>query len=187
MTDQVTTKTCKKCQEDKLLEFFTKNKGCLSGRENTCKKCTGIYNQNYYLINKNKIIERSKKYYADNTEICKERNKVYYKKNTGKCLLINRAWQRNNKEKVKEYRKKADIKRGGKAHKSAKVWVKNNLERINYLKSKSRENLSDSYVKSIITKGSSVKRQLIPKELIELKRINILITREIRKQQQCQN
>ena len=65
---------------------------------------------------------------------------------------------------------------------AAKAWREANPERVK-AKSKAYVNrLTDAYVAGLL----AINRDQCPQELIELKRINVLITREIRKQQ-CQN
>jgi len=65
-----------------------------------------------------------------------------------------------------------------------KSWKEKNRARANKLSSlsqkKSIENLSDAYVKLVICQGCDLKRNEIPKELIEVKRISILINRKLK-------
>jgi regulator of replication initiation timing len=44
----MTTKTCKKCGEEKALELFAKGKGYVNGRKNECKKCHSNRMTEYY-------------------------------------------------------------------------------------------------------------------------------------------
>jgi hypothetical protein len=46
---------------------------------------------------------------------------------------------------------------------------------------KNRNSLSDNIIKVLLLKGTRLKRKDIPKELIQLKRMNIIITRQLRK------
>ena len=53
-----------------------------------------------------------------------------------------------------------------------------------YAENKDRESLSNNYIKKLLISRSRIVRKDIPPELIELKRIQIKITREIRNQAQ---
>jgi hypothetical protein len=71
------TKICSKCGEDKEVCMFNKNKRNKSGLRAECKKCQF----EYYTINSDKLKERRKERYLENTLIELNRNKIYYEKN----------------------------------------------------------------------------------------------------------
>ena len=66
---------------------------------------------------------------------------------------------------------------------SSKAWALANPEKIKAIKKAWAAKYTDLYVANLI----GLKFYQCPQELIELKRINLQITREIRNQQQCQN
>jgi len=177
-------KVCNKCNEEKPLGLFGKHKRCSDGHGGTCKKCLSIYNKKYYLNNEEKIKERSNLNYAENIERCKEKNHMYYQKNKDKCIEISKKWQENNPEKCKEYRKAKNINRLGKYKDIQKLWVINNIEAVKEnrktRKKFNSENLTDSYVRGMLQKRTQMSGGDLPQELVELKRIQLLITREIR-------
>ena len=110
------------------------------------------------------------------THNCRDcRNKIsleFYKNNKDKVLIRSRSYNDTNRIKLAS---------------SARAYRNKNMERFLYCQAKRRkyevDNLTDAYV----AKRLSLKLSKCPQELIELKRINLLITREIRNQQQCQN
>ena len=101
------TKKCNKCCEIKTVDNFTKHKTSKDGLRSYCKECQKIITKLDYDKNKEKIKLRKKKYYSSeegkNKE--KERRRKYYLKN--KIAENNRsnAWNKNNKDKMKEYKK----------------------------------------------------------------------------------
>ena len=57
------------------------------------------YNKQYYQNNKQKLIEKANKYYAENIENIKE----YYAENKGKITLQRKEYYAENKDKIKKY------------------------------------------------------------------------------------
>ena len=84
------TKVCKKCLVDKLLSDFNKNKNTNDGLQVNCKICNKEYKKQYYIDNKDKILEKHKEYYIENKKIIIERVKI---------------WGDNNKDKIGQYKK----------------------------------------------------------------------------------
>lgn len=75
-------KICICCNEYKETSNFYKTKG----KNNRCKVCCLNYQKDYYIRNKNKILEQSSiktKSYENKTKK-KEYNKIYHKSNLGK-------------------------------------------------------------------------------------------------------
>jgi len=89
-------KTCKKCQKTLPLESFHRHKGFKDGRRAVCKECSCAH---------------SKKYYAENRE---------------KHMEVCRQWQRDNRDKVNEYQKRARKKH----REVTRRWNQNNPDRI---------------------------------------------------------
>ena len=84
------TKICKKCLDNKLLSDFSKNKNTKDGLQDKCKICVKEYKKQYYIDNKDKILEKGKEYYIENQKIIIDRVKI---------------WGNNNKNKVEQYKK----------------------------------------------------------------------------------
>lgn len=83
-------KICKKCLADKLISDFSKNKNTKDGLQDKCKICVKEYKKQYYINNKDKILEKAKEYYIENQKIIIDRVKI---------------WGDNNKNKVEQYKK----------------------------------------------------------------------------------
>jgi hypothetical protein len=94
-------KICKKCQKEKCVTEFNKNKNQKDGLQTHCKLCNTEYKRKYYIENKGNILDKGKDYYKNNREEIIYRNKI---------------WSENNKEKTTEYKKK---------------YVENNRQEIN--------------------------------------------------------
>lgn len=126
-------KKCKKHGD--LTEKDIIKKGKLqSGRQAyRCKRCQQELHKSNYQSNKEKIVEKVKKYRADNVEKVIEWKRDYFEK---------------NKERYRERKREND---------------KN-------LYAKSREELSDRYIKNLIIRRSELKFNDVPNEFVELKR-----------------
>ena len=69
----MTSKTCVKCKETKLFEYFGKHTQMKDGYLNTCKSCIREYRKGWYKENRERDLERHKKYYEENKEHIKAR------------------------------------------------------------------------------------------------------------------
>lgn len=75
--EPITTKICKKCGAEKLIENFVKQK-------RICKDCKKEYLKNWNNINSDHVRELRKKKYKDNCELKKEYSRNYFRKNKEK-------------------------------------------------------------------------------------------------------
>lgn len=82
-------KKCTTCKTEKPLEDFYKDKNQKDGREIYCKECrkrARIVNydirQQYYLNNKDSILQKKKQDYIKNKKAYLDKNKKYYNNNT---------------------------------------------------------------------------------------------------------
>jgi len=85
------TKVCNKCSIKKDICEFAKDKNRYDGLQPLCKICNKEYKSQYYLDNKEKILNKSKIFYKKNKDFIKKRVKV---------------WGKNNEDKTKNYKKK---------------------------------------------------------------------------------
>jgi hypothetical protein len=81
----------------------------------------------YYLNNKEKLLEQRKEYYLNNKEKIKERKKEHYLNNKEKILAQQKEYQLNNKGKIKEYQ----LKNKEKIKERKKKYHLNNKEKTN--------------------------------------------------------
>lgn len=152
---KLTTKVCSKCKEEKALADFGKCTSKRDGVTSHCKLCKRIASANYRKNNPDK----AKQYYVNNREDMLERKKIFNKNNPE----IRRYYRENNKEKIKSI---------------GKEYRKNNLYKINERKKSYIANLADSYVLQRL----QIRKDQATPELIELKRAQLQLTREIRNQ-----
>lgn len=96
------TKLCKKCNLDKSLDFFNKDKSKKDGYRNSCKDCQREYTNEYYITNKDIINEKNKKWKEDNKDKLKDISKDYYESNKEQILVKSSIYFQNNKEKNRE-------------------------------------------------------------------------------------
>jgi hypothetical protein len=125
------TKICGKCKEQKTRDMFSKNKNHKDGLENYCKECTKKRTQEYYIKNREKILQKDKMWQIKNKENIKKyqkeyreknkerldkymketkeqrtkRNKQYYKLNKEKILEKHKKYVQENKDHINEYQK----------------------------------------------------------------------------------
>ena len=98
-------RVCKKCNKEKPLNQFVRNKNCKFDREYTCKACAKIRHREWFVLNKDRERERKKKWRHNNRDTVKARRKKYYRENNEKCKNINKSYRNNNKEKICAHRK----------------------------------------------------------------------------------
>jgi len=102
-------KVCTICQEEKVLEDFTFEKGNKKdGRRASCKECCRKKNAEYIKANPDKKLESDRKSYEKLKEKKLAQKKEYYLKKREEILLKRKEYAANNKEKIsiknKEYR-----------------------------------------------------------------------------------
>mgnify|MGYP000023762230 FL=1 len=158
------TRVCRKCGQEKPLEEFAKNKGCVLGRTHTCKQCEA---------------ERYRKWRAANSEKRWEYNRKWRAANPEKRWEYNRKWRAANPEKIREIRHKWREANTEKERQRYRKWYAANTEKLLEMKRKYREELTDSY---LIDKLKRLNLPVTP-ETIEYKRIQLKLYREIKKQQ----
>jgi hypothetical protein len=148
-------KKCGKCLFEKDLCLFGKDSKSKDGFKSVCKECRKIeskkrYDENkeYFIqynlltkesrnvskkkwseLNKNKVINSSKKYVLNNPEKRKESLKIYYLKNEEKIKDYKKRWGKNNPTYITDYNKKRK-----KIDPEYKLWVNIRNRTSNYLK-----------------------------------------------------
>jgi len=107
----VLTKICTKCKEEKSLDYFGKQSMVKSGIRSSCKECR----KKEHLENRDKILDKAKKWYQNNKSRKEQYDKKYrklkfkerkiyfrsnYLKNKSRINSRNRVWYNNNKYKM---------------------------------------------------------------------------------------
>ena len=87
------TRVCRKCGQEKPLEEFAKNKGCVLGRIHTCKQCEAERYRKWRAANSEKRWEYNRKWRAANPEKVREYNRKWCAANPEKVLEYNRKWR----------------------------------------------------------------------------------------------
>jgi hypothetical protein len=120
-------KICFKCNVEKSLVEFSKNKATQDGLCINCKSCQKEYGKHYRENNreklrildkkykennKEKIREKEKLYRENNPEKFKEKHKKYYQANKEKISEKTRTWYAANTERMAEYRRKINEAKG---------------------------------------------------------------------------
>jgi hypothetical protein len=188
-------KTCGGCKETRALTEFNKHKGNKDGLQDRCNACRKATAAEYYIRTKEIQAERNKCYRMANPDKVRATSKRYYQENKEMILA------KHKNEHTKEYNKKYYLEHSEKSKARAVVWRKENPEAAKAIskswrkahpeqcKSSAREyakklrsNLGDGYIKHIFNNGKTgnFRLQNIPQELIEVKRLQILINRRIR-------
>ena len=118
-------KICNKCNEEKEISDFYKDKTKKDGYMKSCKSCK----KDYGSINKDEILNKKKIYYSNNIEHIKEYrdryqednrssaieySKKYYQENRNRQLKYQKKYYQENKESVALYRKTPLYKKNNK-------------------------------------------------------------------------
>ena len=159
-------KTCTKCKIQKEKEKFRIKKESKDGLRPWCRECESQYRKD----NREKENKRYAEWAKKNHEQVITKSKEYRENNKDKINELHKKWSKENKDRVYEYRKK---------------WRDNNIEKQKAIDKKACETMSDFYISNMIVKYTNLNRTDIPKEIIELKRIQLKITRELRRKK-CQ-
>jgi hypothetical protein len=104
-------KVCNKCHIEKDFSEFHKRKDSKDGYRNDCKECNRQSNKLKYSKNKEKIRERHKQYYKNNTEYLNKINKNNKNKNKEKYKNTNKEYYLKNQKKILEYKKEYNLLR----------------------------------------------------------------------------
>ena len=98
--DDMETKKCSKCGEEKALSEFGRHRYCKNGINPQCKKCNRINALKYAKENKHKVILSKKEYYKSNKQKIRENQVLYEQKNRKQILEYKRKWYKENKDRV---------------------------------------------------------------------------------------
>ena len=110
----------------------------------------------------------------------KEYNKDYYAKKRDKILDKAKSRRENN---IKEYRlrdKNQRIKNRQKRMEYGAEYRTTHKDAINLYRGRCRKELHDSYVRTLMAAKTNLKESEIPEELIEIKRLQLQLKREVR-------
>ncbi len=158
-------KKCSKCGEVKLLECFSRDKTRKDGYMGWCKKCFVEAHKKYRAENAGKIKIADAKYRAENPEKVKVTRDKHYTKNREKIIAKTLEWRTKNPEKVKA---------------KTLEWRTKNPEKVKAMHNRYAKELTDLYIKKQIKRRIGINNVHITQDLIETKRLHILIKRKIK-------
>lgn len=92
---------CVKCSELKTRDEFPKDKKSPGGARSRCRDCSKLD----YLKNREKHLERAKRYRNENLELCLQRERKYREKNREKRIEYSAAWYESNKDYFRDWYK----------------------------------------------------------------------------------
>lgn len=98
-------KTCKKCNVEKELSLFNKNKNKIDSLHIWCKECSSNSNKDRYKSQSEFIKEKTSKYYYDNKEIILPKLKTYREQDEvkEKQKVYIKEWVNNNIDSYRQY------------------------------------------------------------------------------------
>lgn len=149
-------KTCKKCGLEKLLSEFHKKPSNKDGLRNSCKECRKAEKRDYYLANRDKVLEKCKEYESSNREKVNARKRKYLEANKSKVYAYHKKYRYKHPEKMRE------IRNSIKAKEYRKKWISNNRSKSVGYSKKWRENNKDkrlSYLKANEEKFSAYQKE----------------------------
>lgn len=171
-------KRCTKCSEVKSLDKFHYSiRGYLS-RTSYCSACLGVQAKEWKQAHPEKVKEYKRRDAINNAERIKEYRQVYHSNPTRKEIdkQYRHRYYQLNKETIKIRAKEWVLNNPEKIRERRRRYEQLNKEWLLEVDKKHRDALSDPYVKSLLFKGKTSKIE-IPQELIEVKRLQVLIKR----------
>jgi hypothetical protein len=129
-------KKCNKCLLEKELLDFPKKGGI-------CKKCYSERSKEYYIKNKERILERVKEYTELNKDIIKEYKNKYNKENYD--YDYQREYRESNKEIISLKRKDYYQNNKEKIKQKSREYINENRDLINNRKKENRDRKKDFY------------------------------------------
>jgi hypothetical protein len=171
---EANVKACTKCGEIKELTEFFKANHTKDKRRSNCKQCSKNYDKQFFsdperlAQRRKKNAKRMQKYRIEHPEKVKESEDKYRKNNLERLQKRGRELYEIRKDIYNERRRKQRCDNPIKARALSNARAK-----------RAKENLTDHYVRNMIVNGSNIRLKLkeIPKELIEAKRLQLLIRR----------
>ena len=97
-------KICIKCNIEKELEEFYKDKQNKDGLCSKCKGCSEEYKKKYRKENVEEIKQRNKKYYEENVEKIRKQKKEYHKENKSKRNEYQKKYLRKRRKNDSQFR-----------------------------------------------------------------------------------
>ena len=205
-------KECSKCMKAKSLDMFYKRKKNKDGYRHRCIGCHTQYRKDnkdkiskrqkeYNKKNKDKIKEYRVEYYLENKDEIRRRNNKWALENKERHAKWKKEYNKKNKDKIRKYAKEYRFKNKDSIRKRAKEYRFKNKDyyRENskefYLENRDRlmikqnkyykensENLTDIYIRGLLSSNSILSSEDIPQWFIKAKRSQMKLKRKIQKE-----
>lgn len=169
-------KQCGNCKRLLSPERFNKDRSRKDGLCRVCKECNADKCRAWDLENKARVSERNKQKYARNPERERERAAAWRAQNPDRKKAADRMW----------YEKNNDKKRSARREYYETHLVSMREKSLAYYRKSSGE-LSDSYVRSVLTKKSSLRACEVPDSLVAVHKELLKLKRELKglKNEKC--
>ncbi len=139
-------KKCKKCGEEKKIEFFVKSSKCRDGYRNCCKECWSKKSKKYYLEKRDTVWKESRK---KNREKKKVWDKKYRETHKEIIKSVWKIWYRDrNQDQIQKTR---EIARNFRKTEKAKTW------QIQYKKREEVRILANTTLNNAVRDGKLVR------------------------------
>lgn len=147
------SRECKICLAQKPLECFPRGKKTKTGHvySRTCKSCKNA---------------RARQRWAENPELHRQKQREKRAKRPEHYHQKTLEWRERNREYRLAYQRNYRLRH----HQETLEWAR-----------KYKDGLADSYIKSLLVKKTNLNAHDIPKQLVELKRAELLIKRKLKK------
>jgi len=187
-------KVCIGCKQELPIDLFRTVflKGVQKHQQAKCKPCMSAYQKAYYEANKKRIQEQIKEWNKLHPNYTSEWQKQNIEKHKQHRLNARPRARERAKEKYWEDPEAARLK--VRQYKTANIetvkakkkeWNESNRPHLRAYYNKKTKQLSDSYIRNKLAANHKRERTLrsedIPQELVELKRFQILLQRELKK------
>lgn len=151
-------KICTKCGEDKpYSEYYNNKDNKTTGKQPKCKKCMNDEHAEWVENNRENLNKRQRDYVDKNRELIQKRGREKFHR-----MKKDKVWYEN-------------YLRVG------RINARKHMHKILKKQNKRTADLDDYYLKLQIIKGTNLKIKNIPNELVELKRTQLQLHRELRK------
>ncbi|WP_146038360.1 hypothetical protein [Pseudomonas sp. FW300-N1A1] len=154
-------KACTRCKRILSLDSFHARNG-KPGAACQCKGCAKERGFAYRAQNLEKIRAKDRKYIKQNREKIRERDRIYQDSHAEKIRTRRSNYYEANSDKII-----ANSKRYQLEHKGALV-AKRKAE---------SEQMTDSYIKHVLSNRTTLRKSQVPSELIPIKRLQLIIGR----------
>ena len=151
------TKCCTKCSATKPITEFAPRRDGKYGVRADCTVCRTAYSKAQYAANKEAVNAACREYYAATRDSQLTRMKNWREVNPEKVYAANKSWRARHPDKVAEYRARHDKPAG--------------------------INTYDRYVRSLLRRRNGFRQEDITPELLEVRRLQLLIRRELKNEQ----